>query len=65
MARIKKNKAIKRKSIFEWIQGILSIVGIGGIVSVALFFNNRHHSMEMIELNQKHHLELQRQHDEF
>ena len=64
MAKAKKKSKIKE--FLEW----LGIIG-GGIavlavpVSVGLFINNKQHKMEMIELNQQHNLELQRQHDEF
>jgi len=66
MARTKKKRAIKWKTIFEWsalIGGAIAVLVVP--VSVALFINNKQHTMEMIELNQKHNLELQRQHDEF
>jgi hypothetical protein len=62
----KSKKKSKLKEILEWV----GIIG-GGIavlavpVSVGLFINNKQHKMEMIELNQQHNLELQRQHDEF
>ena len=66
MARTKKKKAIKWKAIFEWIALIGGAIAVLVVpVSVALFINNKQHTMEMIELNQKHNLELQRQHDEF
>lgn len=64
MAKTKKNS--KLREILEWI----GIIG-GGIavlavpVTVGLFINDKQHKMEMIELNQQHNLELQRQHDEF
>lgn len=66
MARTKKKKKIKWKGLFEWL-GIIggAIAALAIPVSVALFINNKQHMMEMIELNQKHNLELQRQHDEF
>ena len=65
MARTKKKKKIKWKGLFEWL-GIIggAIAALAIPVSVALFINNKQHMMEMIELNQKHNLELQRQHDE-
>ena len=62
--------AKKKKSIiiivFEWL-GILggSIALLVLPVTVGLFINNKQHKMEMIELNQQHNLELQKQHDEF
>lgn len=64
MAKSKKKN--KLKVILEWV-GILG----GGIallavpVTVGLFVNDKQHKMEIIELNQQHNLELQRQHDEF
>ena len=66
MARTKKKKKIKWKGLFEWL-GIIggAIAALAIPVSVALFINNKQHMMEMIELNQKHNLELQRQYDEF
>lgn len=66
MSRINKKKKIKWKGVFEWlgiIGGAIAVLAIP--VSVALFINNKQHTMEIIELNQKHNLELQRQHDEF
>lgn len=66
MARTKKKKSIKWKAIFEWfslIGGTIAVLVVP--VSVALYINNKQHTMEMIELNQKHNLELQHQHDEF
>lgn len=63
MAKTKKEKTIKWKPIFEWIALIGGAIAVP--VSVALFINNKQHAMEMIELNQQHNLELQRQHDEF
>lgn len=66
MARTKKKKAIKWKVIFEWFGLIGGTIAVFVVpVSVALFISNKQHNMEMIELNQKHNLELQRQHDEF
>lgn len=66
MAKTKKKKKIKWKEIFEWLGIIGKVITFFAIpVSVALFINNKQHKMEMIELNQKHNLELQRQHDEF
>lgn len=66
MARTKKKKAIKWKAIFEWFGLIGGTIAVFVVpVSVALFISNKQHTMEMIELNQKHNLELQRQHDEF
>lgn len=62
----KSKKKSKLREILEWV----GIIG-GGIavfvvpVSVGLFINDKQHKMEMIELNQQHNLELQRQHDEF
>jgi len=62
----KAKKKSKIREILEW----LGIIG-GGIavlvvpVSVGLFISDKQHKMEMIELNQQHNLELQRQHDEF
>ena len=62
----KKKKAIKWKAIFEWFSLIGGTIAVFVVpVSVALFISNKQHTMEMIELNQKHNLELQRQHDEF
>lgn len=61
-----KKKNNKWKIFFEWLGIIGSGIAILGIpTGVALFINNKQHNMEMIELNQKHNLELQRQHDEF
>ena len=61
----KKKKSIIR-IVFEWL-GILggSIALLVLPVTVGLFINNKQHKMEMIELNQQHNLELQKQHDEF
>ena len=46
-----------------------AVISIGMIFSagftVGVLFNNRSHSMEIIENNQKHNLNLQLQHDEF
>lgn len=66
MARTKKKIKLIWKEFFEWL-GIIggAIAALAIPVSVALFINNKQHTMEMIELNQKHNLELQRQHDEF
>ena len=66
MARTKKKTKFKWKEFFEWlgiIGGAIAVLAIP--VSVALFINNKQHTMEIIELHQKHNLELQRQHDEF
>lgn len=66
MAKVKKKKTIKWKAIFEWLSLIGGTIAVLVIpVSVSLFINNKQHTMEMIELNQQHNLELQRQHDEF
>lgn len=66
MARTKKKIKFKWKEFFERL-GIIggAIAALAIPVSVALFINNKQHTMEIIELNQKHNLELQRQHDEF
>ena len=66
MARTKKKKKIRCKGLLEWL-GIIggAIAALAFPVSIALFINNKQHTMEMIELNQKHNIELQRQHDEF
>lgn len=64
MAKAKKKSRIR--VILEWtgiIGGCLAVIGMP--VSIALFINNKQHKMEMIELNQQHNLDLQRQHDEF
>lgn len=66
MARTPKKTPIKWKKIFEWLSVIGGFIVLFTIpVSVALFINNKQHKMEMIEQNQKHNLELQRQHDDF
>lgn len=63
---VKAKKKSKLREILEWV----GIIG-GGItvlvvpVSVGLFISDKQHKMEMIELNQQHNLDLQRQHDEF
>lgn len=63
---VKAKKKSKLREILEWV-GIIR----GGItvlvvpVSVGLFISDKQHKMEMIELNQQHNLDLQRQHDEF
>lgn len=64
MAKTKKKSKIRE--IIEWL-GIIggSVAFFVVPVSVGLFINNKQHKMEMIELNQQHNLELQRQHDEF
>ena len=59
----KKNKWNVISERLNTIAGIIALLGIP--TSVALFINNKQHNMEIIELNQKHNLELQRQHDEF
>ena len=61
-------KKKKRKIIIvcEWlgiIGGCIAVLVVP--VSVGLFINDKQHKMEMIELNQQHNIELQRQHDEF
>ena len=64
MAKSKKKN--KLKEILEWagtVGGVIAVLAVP--VSVGLFINNKQHKMEMIELNQQHNLELQRQHDEF
>ena len=64
MAKTKKKS--KTREILEWlgiIGGCITVLVVP--VSVGLFINDKQHEMEMIELNQKHNLELQRQHDEF
>lgn len=64
MAKTKKKSKIR--IVFEWL-GIIggSIALLALPVTVGLFINNKQHKMEMIELNQQHNLELQRQRDEF
>ncbi len=63
MTKKKKRKIIV---VFEWlgiIGGCIAVLVVP--VSVGLFINDKQHKMEMIELNQQHNIELQRQHDEF
>ena len=64
MAKPKKKSKIK--TILEWIGiigGCLATIGIP--ISVTMFISDKQHKMEIIELNQQHNLDLQRQHDEF
>jgi len=64
MAKAKKKN--KLRVILEWFGIIGGCVALFAVpVSVAMFINNKQHKMEMIELNQQHNLDLQRQHDEF
>lgn len=66
MVKAKNNKKSRFREILEWIGligGCLAVLGT--LISVTLFINNKQHKMEMIELNQQHNLDLQRQHDEF
>lgn len=63
---VKTKKKSKLREILEWVSligGCLAVLGT--IISVTLFINNKQHKMEMIELNQQHNFDLQRQHDEF
>ncbi len=64
MVKVKKNSRIK--AFLEWL-GIIGgcVAALAVPVTVGLFISDKQHKMEMIELNQQHNLDLQRQHDEF
>lgn len=62
----KGEKKSKFRLFLEWcgiVGGAIALFAIP--VGVALFINNKQHQMEIIELQQQHNRELQRQHDEF